>query len=285
MTGNTYADLESEFLEDMAIRFGFTGIRRLIFRARFGLAAADLSTRELADRLAEDPEIVRKEYKDWTHTVGDHVRAICRGIGAEMGDRRVQWAECLRWLKEDRFPLWLESRGEGMIAASLDWVWGQVWALAQPDPGFGVRQVLVDGDRLSMVDPKYKRQPLQLGDRVRLNLSLPQQGFLTVLERGTSREVFCLSPSVYAPDPQVIAGSHSLPMTRSKHRMFTLNGMPGREELVAVLLAEDPDLPWMRSEQWGRMVHQLDVQDLMGVLKVIQQGLAIWLVRLDYLVA
>lgn len=84
-----------------------------------------------------------------------------------------------------------------------------------------------------------------IGSRLRLAIELERAGHLLLLDRGTSGRVYCLCPSLFAPEQRLEPGLTHLPTPGGPYDSFLVTGQSGREHLLAIV-AEAPILP-----EWG----------------------------------
>ena len=94
------------------------------------------------------------------------------------------------------------------------------------------------------VDPHYPKT-VPLDSEIKFEVRLERRGYLTLLERGTSGEFYCLSPSFLGALPIFDAGVVSLPMEGAPVDYFRLDGKPGVEEIIAGISQERPRLSWL----------------------------------------
>lgn len=109
----------------------------------------------------------------------------------------------------------------------------------------------------------------RLGSRVRLILESPIEGYLLLLDQGTSGTNYCLCPSRFAPDPRLPVGRSVFPQPTSTFDSFLVTGLPGREHLLAVLTDHPLGLDWMPRDP-GTPARELtpdDVEELLDLLR------------------
>lgn len=71
---------------------------------------------------------------------------------------------------------------------------------------------------------------------------------MLLLNIGTTKKVYCLCPSLFAPDTQLTPGRTILPQKDSKYPSFVISGKPGREHLLAIITEEPLELNWMPTD-------------------------------------
>jgi hypothetical protein len=117
---------------------------------------------------------------------------------------------------------------------------------------------------------------------MRLILESDRQGHLLLLDEGPEGKIYCLCPSLFAPDTFLPRGRNVYPQAQSRSESFVLTGVPGREELLAIITDEPLALGWMAStaEVPARVLSAEDVATLLVRLKALPTGtwtaLATW---------
>lgn len=121
-----------------------------------------------------------------------------------------------------------------------------------------------------------------LGSRMRLVLESDCAGHLLLLDEGPEGKIYCLCPSFFAPDTLLPRGRSVFPQARSRADAFVLTGVPGREELLAIITEEPLDPGWMPRDARipARVLTPDDVGILLARLKALRAGtwttLATW---------
>jgi hypothetical protein len=112
----------------------------------------------------------------------------------------------------------------------------------------------------------------RLGSRVCLAIESDRAGHLLLLDEGTSGKIYCLCPSVFAPDTRLAAGRTYLPQQGSRYDAFEVSGQPGREHLLALLTDEPLGLDWMPNDPKvpARVLSQADIDTLLARLREIE---------------
>jgi hypothetical protein len=245
-----YEEYEEAFLKDMAIKFEFSGNTELAFVQRLLLANRDLDTWENLAYALEKQLIAgaRNEEVNAVKILRDRWdKTICPKL-AEAGcifTGKGKWKEARKWLREDKFPVWLEQ--QRLIPFNCDQLWQQLWETATPTDQ--LRPVLLGSlSSLEMGEAEMEDETsaFSLGSRIRFEVNLDSAGYLLLLEKATSGKMCCLSPSKgYAPNPYLPAGLVSLPLLGARRKHFELTGNLGVEEIVAVITKETPSLDWL----------------------------------------
>src|SRR5206468_2011486 len=85
--------------------------------------------------------------------------------------------------------------------------------------------------------PHDQAQPsYRLGSRVRVALQSARAGYLLLLHRGTTGNVYCLCPSWFARETSVEANQPIvLPQDSSPWDAFQITGHVGHDDLLAIL--------------------------------------------------
>ena len=107
-----------------------------------------------------------------------------------------------------------------------------------------------------------------LGSQVRLVIESDQEGYLLLLDEGTSGKIYCLCPSQFAPEMKIQTGRSYLPQAESSYEAFPITGEIGRENLLAIISDQPLMLDWMPIESKipTRELNPQDIPDLLGKL-------------------
>lgn len=96
------------------------------------------------------------------------------------------------------------------------------------------------------------RHVFRWGDKVSILIESETEGYLTLLDIGTSGKVYSLCPSQFAPDTWIHKGRNEYPQHDAKYCSFSVTGNPGREQILALisrepfrlnLMPENEDIP------------------------------------------
>ncbi len=248
MTQQRYIDYEEDFLEAMATRFGFFGKNRFVFVTRFREQYAELKDSSFAgewgDVLLED--IQDSHRSDPAIILRDRLKVICDRIesaGCDFnGTQRGKWKVAKCWLREEIFPQWLQ---ENTPATSLEQCWQQLWDLAQLATEKQIKPAIVSSRSSDNLDLRWNQEtaeytPVPLGSWIRYQVGF--QGYLLLLERFTSGEIWCLSPSFLAPMWPFAGDETTIPDEKAQVSALEVTGSPGWENVV-VAIAPSP-LKW-----------------------------------------
>ncbi|BCG62936.1 MAG: hypothetical protein methR_P0615 [Methyloprofundus sp.] len=108
----------------------------------------------------------------------------------------------------------------------------------------------------------------QLGGQVRLAIESDREGYLLLLDEGTSGKIYCLCPSQFAPESTIQAGRCYLPQAGARYKAFAVTGMSGREHLLAIISDQPLMLDWMPTDPKipARELNRQDIAELLGEL-------------------
>ncbi len=253
-----YEDCEEDFLKAMAVRFHFSDKTELVFVQRLRDANSDLNDKRLAD-------VLQRELVEGTRSEGANPATILRDrwidpicpklaeAGCDFnGATRARWRIAKQWLREVVFPEW--AREQGLAAPPLltpAQLWEQLKDKATPTEKMGpvLAKPAKPVETLEMWEPPPSQSQYQkcvpLGSQIRFEVNLESGGYLLLLEKGTSGNLWCLCPSFLAPQPHQPAGVAILPQEKSPQKLFTISGTAGKEEIVALIAPESPPLDWL----------------------------------------
>jgi len=129
----------------------------------------------------------------------------------------------------------------------------------------------VPGRRGLGAAPTHAQHEYQLGDHLRLSIKSRRQGHLLLLDEGPEGTVYCLCPSLFAPDSRIEIGQTVLPQEDSPYNSFEVSGMPGQERLLAIITDEPLGLDWasVEADTPARIVSEADVDDLLRRLRAL----------------
>ena len=115
----------------------------------------------------------------------------------------------------------------------------------------------------------------RLSSRVRLAIEFDRAGHLLLLDEGPEGVVYCLCPSLFAPDTRLRRGTVELPQPGACDNAFEITGaVYGREHLLAIVSDEPLDLDWLSrdSQQPARVLNQEDIGVLLNRLRALSAG-------------
>jgi hypothetical protein len=105
---------------------------------------------------------------------------------------------------------------------------------------------------------------------VRIAIECDRATHLLLLNKGTSGKLYCLCPSVFAPQQRLQRGLKTLPQAQSPYQNFAVTGASGREHLLAILSEKPIGTEWMPSSPGGAPALVLgdnEVNDLVRTLR------------------
>ncbi|NEN88047.1 MAG: DUF4384 domain-containing protein [Okeania sp. SIO3H1] len=265
MVSSNYKDNEKEFLRAMVVKFCFSDNTELAFFER--LYNTDVPTWE---KLAEDlkPQLIEntKKTKDgndvdvvkllrdrWDKKICPDLAPIMAKDGYQLNGKN-KWQVVRKWLIEVKYPEWLKEKQklEGLLQKlqllTISGLWEELRFRAVSTnkmgpviPGIGITD-------LNMYTPHSNyRHTIPAGTDIKFEVQLERPGYLTLLEKGTSGEFFCLSPSsLFAPYPNFKEVSKVLlPMEGASVEFFELSCEPGVEEIIVAIAPKRPKLDWL----------------------------------------
>ena len=125
---------------------------------------------------------------------------------------------------------------------------------------------------------------IRLGSRIRLAMELDrQEGYLIVLDKGTSGKVYCLCPSSgFAPNPKFKQGvTFYLPQEGARLPYFSVAGSEGQEEVLAIITDTPLDLEWLRVDSKTYAL-ELTLEHLIQLLVQLNQRSDWRAIRTDF---
>jgi hypothetical protein len=99
-------------------------------------------------------------------------------------------------------------------------------------------------------------------------------GYLTLLDGGPEGIVYCLCPSVFAPNTRLQSGRIYLPQEGSPYPAFELSGAAGKEKLLAIITDDPLGLDWLSkdAETPARELSSDDLESLFARLQQLGEG-------------
>ena len=223
MLKESYINDEAAFLEKIADKLDLKDKTRCVFIERFKINNDDLNNSALADT-----NVLSSNLSE--NTLRDSLRRIFKKLEDEgchfNGATRDKVDIAKQWLREIIYP-WQILKN---MATSTNKMGPVLKGMSTMD--------------MYKVDSDYPKT-VPLGSQIKFEVRLERPGYLTLLERGTSGEFYCLSPSFLGALPIFDAGVVSLPMEGAPVDYFKLDGEPGVEEIVAAIAPERPRLNWL----------------------------------------
>ena len=230
MLEKSYINDEAAFLEKIADKLDLKDKTRCVFIERFKINNDDLNNSALADDLNNSALADVLSINLSENTLRDSLRRIFKKLEDEgchfNGATRDKVDIAKQWLREIIYP-WQILKN---MATSTNKMGPVLKGMSTMD--------------MYKVDSDYPKT-VPLGSQIKFEVRLERPGYLTMLERGTSGEFYCLSPSFLGALPIFDAGVVSLPMEGAPVDYFKLDGEPGVEEIVAAIAPERPRLNWL----------------------------------------
>ncbi|MBW4509470.1 MAG: DUF4384 domain-containing protein [Scytonematopsis contorta HA4267-MV1] len=127
----------------------------------------------------------------------------------------------------------------------LDKLWRQLQTLGSPTEEMGLVVVKEQTLGWGKQKPSKYEKSVRLGSYIQVKIDLSTPGYLILLQKDTSGEVYCFCPSCFAPQFHLHDGKTILPQQDSPITAFPLEGEPGREEILAVIFNEPPKFDWL----------------------------------------
>ncbi|WP_051470196.1 DUF4384 domain-containing protein [Fischerella sp. PCC 9605] len=226
-----------------------------------------------------------EDFLDW-NILGDQIRELkkinirqefanFKAVFINVANRTRNPAEVIRDQKIDDLQKKLDKIQQQLDhylahpPLTLNELWQELKAFGFRTDKMGV--VLVQEETLGMWTPQSTYPKLvSLGSRIRFELNIESTGYLLLLEKNTSGEVWCLCPSFLAPQPYLSAGKNSLPQQDAPITSFQLEGAPGLEQILAVMSKEAPSIKWL--PQGSDEPLQLNEGYLIELLKYVNQS-------------
>jgi Domain of unknown function (DUF4384) len=256
-----YEDNEAAFLQDMVIRFGFSGNTELAFVQRLLLSNKDLDEWEpLADVLKDDLlRGARSEDADWVKLLKDRWdKAICPKLEKEFQcnfSRQGKWKQVRQKLYEVVFPKW--AKEQGLIKPlTIEECWKELKTKAENSQSTTDKEkqseLIVEKWEPQLADMgarrNIKRQQFPANSDLTYRVISPQSGHLMLFEREPNGTIICLCPSEFAPSSYHAGKETVLPHPDSEYESFGSDEL-GWEQLLAVITPELPPFQWLEDSR------------------------------------
>ncbi len=155
------------------------------------------------------------------------------------------------------------------LPLTLEQLWLQLQALGSSTDEMGI--ILVKEETLGwgwQSSSRYEKS-VSVGSQIQFEINLKTSGYLLLLQKDTSGQMWCFCPSYFASQPQLDTGKTSLPQEGSPLTSFPIEGSPGKEEILAVITGEAPNLNWL--PQGSDAPLELTENHLMQLLEFINK--------------
>ena len=161
-------------------------------------------------------------------------------------------------------PIHLEQGLGGLrLAAKFT---DQIW----PVPAETTKRVVRRGFTRGLGAPQLEvSHRFPLGSRIRLIIESHEDKHLLLLDESPDGTVYCLCPSLFAPDTNLKVGQTVLPQAQSRYDSFLVTGETGREQLLAILTDKPIRIDWLPSQHNApaRTLSSQDIDRLITELK------------------
>lgn len=249
-----YGDHEQEFLTAIADRFGFHGDKdRFIFIERHREANQDLTQEAFADTFAKNlkewfhpknrkesetlEEMVFRLYQAVRDRLSKTIYPVLKKEGLKLEpNARSLWVPCQQWLEQELYPQWLQPR-----------LWENLWRSGSLADWFRVETKAIGVQTLGfdITEGRPEYPTVKVGQKIRYAFDLPEDGYLLLLERFSSGELYCLSPSRLCSELTVRQGQGFFPQPTEKLSYLTVQGGTGTEQVLLALFQNQPTLDWL----------------------------------------
>lgn len=191
------------------------------------------------------------------------VSNFCNGKGVY----RLNFEEMCVFLDLDWRDIAVFGEPETQELTPLDNLWQQLQLLSSPTEQMGL--VLVKEETLGWgqkIPSRYEKS-VQVGSYIRFEVNLETPGYLLLLQKDTSGQLWCFCPSCFAPQAHLNTGKTTLPQEGSPITSFPIEGNPGKEEIIAVFTKEVPALDWL--PQGDNDPLELEASHLVALLEYV----------------
>ena len=249
---------EKIFLEETATRFGFKDKYHFVFVQRFQKANDDLDHNNFAETFEKNLREGCKPDVVTPHILRDKLKEIFPRLekaGCPFNEVKKDKCDIAKvWLRETIYPQW--------------YYWRQLKLKATPTNKMGPKLVPAISTLDLWESPSNYLPTVRLGSHIEIHIELETNGHLILLEKGTSGRIWCLCPSFFAPQSNLNRGTVILPQENSRQKSFKVSGIPGKEEIVAIIAPTDPPFPWLpKPDQNPLQLQQPHLQELLQYLE------------------
>lgn len=195
---------------------------------------------------------------------------------------RTNFQEMCVFLGLDWQDIAVFGEAEPQELTPLDNLWQQLQLLSSPTEQMGVVLVKEETLRWGHKIPSRYEKSVQVGSYIRFEVNLETPGYLILLQKDTSGQLWCFCPSCFAQEPQLNTGKTTLPQEGSPITSFPIEGEPGKEEIIAVFTKEIPALDWLPPGDNEPL--ELEASHLVALLEYVTQSGEYQLLYTDYMV-
>ncbi len=157
----------------------------------------------------------------------------------------LDWCEVAGIILDEKREIEPAIESETESQTSLEKIWQKLKIQGSHTEKMGL--VLAKEDTLAWGWGNQKRyeKSVKVGSYVQFEINLETPGFLLLIQKDTSGQVWCFCPSCFAPQPRLETGKTSLPQEGAEITAFPIEGMPGKEEILAVIARDISGLTWL----------------------------------------
>jgi Domain of unknown function (DUF4384) len=157
----------------------------------------------------------------------------------------LDWREVAGIQLDDGKIIESEIEPETESQTPLEKIWQKLKTQGSHTEKMGL--VLAKEDTLAWGWGNQKRyeKSVKVGSYVQFEINLETPGFLLLIQKDTSGQVWCFCPSCFAPQPHLETGKTSLPQEGAEITAFPIEGIPGKEEILAVIARDISGLTWL----------------------------------------
>lgn len=259
-----YEDLESEFLESIASKYGFDGNTRTTFLLRFKEKDAEMINKTLSSQYEAELTLNTRERRGYNNDkepdaeaiLRDRLKVICDRFaqaGCEYNPKtRNKWKIAKAWLRETEFPEWVKQQQELDNPVGL---WQQLWNKVTSDKGIKVKDIsklktlpidpIAWGGKKETI-PKFSSRYSKLI----YEIAIERSGYLILIQK-SSDTIYCFSPSFLVKGFYHHAGIHDFPYINNPCQLTHIpleEGRSGIEEIIAIVSYNEPNFAWLPLE-------------------------------------
>ncbi|MEG4289456.1 DUF4384 domain-containing protein [Microcoleus sp. C2C3] len=278
----SYQDWESQFLNDMVIKFCFSGNDETAFKYRLLLCYSDFNDQQLADEIkgyfrvkGDIPSAPNVTLRDcWVK-----IYAVLKKHGFDYKDKNnnpngkyeKSWEGVRKWLLEEIFHEYIKKI---QSQTSIE-LWQELWEKSEDNSNISIEESSSKNDIphlgvavIGVFEPNLQPDwpSFRIGSQIMYQLKLNNPGYLIVAEKFASGEIYCLAPSKLSSAFPVPWGRLVLP----KNDVFTVQPPMGYEEILAVFSQDQPQLNWLPQAEDDPL--ELQTEHLADLLNHINQN-------------
>ncbi|NER06981.1 MAG: DUF4384 domain-containing protein [Okeania sp. SIO3C4] len=253
----SYEHWESQFLDDMVIKFEFSGNDAVAFKQRLLLDNYLKNQSQLSKELQENKTYKFSSYtlKDcWSNNIYSKLKKHDFDYQDEdnlNGKYDKTWESVRKWLKEEIFPEYIENLPPQTIIE----IWQELWEKSEDSSNIYIKEIASDKKYASESNllhlglktktwnnPQADCPSFSIGSKINYHVKLSHDAYLIVAEKFASGEICCLAPSDLSPG---FPAWGTLILPKDKDDPFVIQPPIGYEEIIAVFSQEKPQLDWL----------------------------------------